>query len=174
MLKCYLSIHTILRVIARIKVHYSVYHHWIFRCSQVFLFYSNDNAERCIKNASGVNDAMIMYALLPCSVTLARQLNYPDTRHVISWGTRRQHGGTPSLMETTAEALAPLFTQTADISASHMNTAHVVHASRWQKKEKKIAIMQSDYFCKYCNYKTCCTISQTVATRKCRNTTLSN
>lgn len=170
MLKCYLSIHTILRVIARIKVHYSVYHHWIFRCSQVFLFYSNDKAERCIKDASGVNDAMIMYALLPCSVTLARQLNYPDTRHVISWGTR----GDTFINGDDSRGIS---------TSVHANSWHFSFAYEYRtrctrismaKKRKKIAIIQSDYFCKYCNYKTCCTISQTVATRKCRNTTLSN
>lgn len=43
---------------------------------------------------------------------LQRPLHHPDARRVISWEIRRQHGGTPSLMETTAEASAPLFGQT--------------------------------------------------------------
>lgn len=133
-------------------------------------FYSNNTGDRCIKDDLGVNEAIISHALLPCSVTLAKTApsSWCATCHFLG-NTEATRGDTFINGDDSRGISTSVRANRAGLSASLMNTAHVVHASRWQKK-KKIAIMQRDYSCKYCNYKTFCKINQTVAMRKCRNT----
>lgn len=114
MLQCYISIHTLLRVIARIKVQYLVYHHDIFTFFSLFFFFnSNDNVDECIKRWLGSEwcyDNACFASMLCCSCKTAPSSWYVSC-HFLG-NTEATQGGTPSLLKTTAEASAPLFIQT--------------------------------------------------------------
>lgn len=105
-------------------------------------FFNSNNADGCIKDGLVVNDAMIMHDLLPCSVGLARQLHHPHPCHVIFslhflGDTEATQGDTFINGDDSGGISTSVHTNIADISASLINTARVVQASRWQNKRKK-------------------------------------